>query len=96
MGKLSSTDYRGNKPWWFYPYLNEIIFTERAIRRSGLHSSQVQKIRMTMAKAKFPTRSMRAKKSWQEPIFVDGVPYQLSCHVDAYEHLIVVTHIRVS
>lgn len=95
MDILVSDDYRDDNPWWYYPYVNEIIPTEKAIKRCRLHPLKIQQILSTMARARFPTRPKRAKKSWLEPVCVDYVTYQLSCHIDAREHAIVVTNIRV-
>lgn len=81
-------------PWWYSPSIFEIIPTEKAIRRCQLHSLLIQKILIAMANARFPTRPRRAKRNWVEPVYVDGAMYQLSCHVDGKEKVIVVTNIR--
>lgn len=47
-----------------------------------------------MTKTKYPTRPKRAKKKWTELVCVDGVFYQLNCHVN--EDMIVVTNISIN
>lgn len=84
-----------DKPWWFSPSVFNIIPTEKTIRRCQLHPLLIQKILTTMAGARFPTRPKRAKMNWLEPVCVDGAMYQLSCHIDRNEKIIVVTNIRV-
>lgn len=48
-----------------------------------------------MARNRYPTRPKRAKKSWAEPVCIEGMTYVLSCHIDEEEKLIVVKNIRV-
>lgn len=82
-------------PWWFKPLDLQIFVTEKAVRKCKLHSLKIQAIITAMVKAKYPTRPRRAKRSWVEPVCVDGEFYHLSCHIDNDEKRIVVKNIRV-
>lgn len=94
-GSLLPSRKTQDEPWWFSPSVFDIIPTEKTIRRCKLHPLLIQKILTSMAEARFPTRPKRAKMNWLEPVFVGGAMYQLSCHIDRNEKIIVVTNIRV-
>jgi len=81
------------RPWWYSPTVDQIIATDDAIERCGLHSLIIQRIFTAMANKKYPTRPKRAKKSWLENLTVSGVKCQLSCVIE--EDKIVVTNIRL-
>jgi hypothetical protein len=73
---------RKDDPPWFHPTLDDVLVDPEVYEKSKLTNLTINKIKNAVVMNKNSSRPTRARKTWIEPVTVEGQKYGPSCRIE--------------